>query len=635
MAIPLLAKTATSLLSKKVKDSKKEKVSPQKLLNPTKQKKSNAIVKVSNPQSGLTRKVKPINILTKPKTVPTQSKGGNFDMNKLNKLLDSLVKNTSSLEKVAQKDAKDEKKDSQIKASDRKKLKSTKREEKTETKKVETNTKKQTKMPKMPSLFKDIMGMGGRLLLSVGIMQLLKFMTDTDAADSIFGFLEKHIDKIAIGFLGMMAAVFTLSFLPVIGLVGTFLGLFGPIIFSMAGFLLSPMVIALIAGGYAAGKQGLGKEQKRVVELLEEQANSKEPFVVFSEENKNKLIERYKKEKENLNPFQILQGVGRQIDNNIKFLETGEFGYGDHKFKFDTGLPIGLDFGGKFDFDTGKAGGGYTFDFNSGTESDTEQTPQAQPQSPMMGDAYGTGLKTGPSQYIGGSSDYHIDTKLGSDLSMEEKIKMMDQLAKQYESQGRIIEFSNDAVANEVYTSDMSMKEKRDLLQRAFAAHNLPRGRAIDQGGFNSLDYYIPLKKDSEETGGRGRFRSSAEGAEIFVPVPEGGSLEYHSGGNYGNFVVILDKDGNVVGKTGHGDTRFGKNSGTVQFSEQKPKDPNVSSRASYEETGTQIALLEVPVSTPSRGGGGGGGSPSGSTSGDDVNRYTEVLALASHYREA
>ena len=72
----------------------------------------------------------------------------------------------------------------------------------------------------------------------------------------------------------------------------------------------------------------------------------------------------------------------------------------------------------------------------------------------------------------------------------------------------------------------------------------------------------------------------------------------------------------------------------------KKPPDKaqKVSSTASYEETGTQIALLEVPVSTPSRGGGGGGSrsSSGNSGSGGDVNTYTgDLIALASHYREA
>ena len=55
--------------------------------------------------------------------------------------------------------------------------------------------------------------------------------------------------------------------------------------------------------------------------------------------------------------------------------------------------------------------------------------------------AFNTGLKTGASQYIGGSSEYHIDTQFKSSMSMEQKVKMMDQLAAGYAAQGRKIEF--------------------------------------------------------------------------------------------------------------------------------------------------------------------------------------------------
>lgn len=190
------------------------------------------------------------------------------------------------------------------------------------------------------------------------------------------------------------------------------------------------------------------------------------------------------------------------------------------------------------------------------------------------GGAYGSGLKTGPSSRIGGSSAFHIDTKIKSGLSMKQKVQMMDQLSMGYEQQGRIIEFSNDAVQNKTYSHSMTYDEKSALLTKAFAAHNLPRGRAIDQGGFNSIDYYIPLLKDSQDTGGKGRFRKGAEQAEILVPTIDGGTLEYHKGGNYGSFVHGVDKNGEVLYRTGHGDTSTSANRGTVQFGKNSPLSP-------------------------------------------------------------
>ena len=38
-------------------------------------------------------------------------------------------------------------------------------------------------------------------------------------------------------------------------------------------------------------------------------------------------------------------------------------------------------------------------------------------------------------------------------------------------------------------------------------------------------------------------------------------SATYASGGNYGNYIEIKDEKGNVISRTGHGDTRFGPKS--------------------------------------------------------------------------
>jgi hypothetical protein len=172
---------------------------------------------------------------------------------------------------------------------------------------------------------------------------------------------------------------------------------------------------------------------------------------------------------------------------------------------------------------------------------------------------FNTKMKTGKSAYIGGSSDYHIDTKFNASLSMEEKVAMMDQLAAGYAAQGRKIEFSNDMIANTVYDPNASMEEKSALLQRAFEAHNLPRGRAIDQGGFNSIDYYAPLM-------GENRFGSSVEGHDILIPTIGGSKVNYAKGGGYGGYITLTDDQGRVVLKTGHGDSRTAR-SGSVDVS--------------------------------------------------------------------
>ena len=187
---------------------------------------------------------------------------------------------------------------------------------------------------------------------------------------------------------------------------------------------------------------------------------------------------------------------------------------------------------------------------NTGGKS-TPQTP-AVPGAKGGSGAYASGLKTGPKGRIGSGDEYHIDTKFKASLPMEQKIAMMDQLSRGYAAEGRVIEFSNAAVANMRYSHTMSYEDKVKLLNRAIGAH-------AHRSGWSSIDYYIPKS-------GETRFGKSAEGAEILVPSIDGGKLEYHTGGNYGRFVVGVDKDGNVLFKTGHGDSRLSANRGTVSF---------------------------------------------------------------------
>ena len=195
--------------------------------------------------------------------------------------------------------------------------------------------------------------------------------------------------------------------------------------------------------------------------------------------------------------------------------------------------------------------------------------------------AYATGLKTGPRGSIGVGDEYHIDTKILKSLPMEQKIAMVDQLARGYAARGRKIEFSNSAVAGMVYDVNASPQQKAALLNKAFGAHSHSR-----HSKFDSLDYYIP-------TMGETRFGKSAEGAEILSPTVDGGSLEFHQGGGYGAFTVLLDKDGNVISKTGHGDIR-GAKSGTVKLGDQMTKDlSTLKDSASYEdERASSVVVL-------------------------------------------
>lgn len=92
--------------------------------------------------------------------------------------------------------------------------------------------------------------------------------------------------------------------------------------------LSNPILFAGIGIIAAAAMQGLGRGEKQTLDELEKMGG-------FTQENRNKLIEKLKEQKSNLNPLEILQGVGREIDERIKFLETGEYGYGKNPKVFD------------------------------------------------------------------------------------------------------------------------------------------------------------------------------------------------------------------------------------------------------------------------------------------------------------
>lgn len=147
---------------------------------------------------------------------------------------------------------------------------------------------------------------------------------------------------------------------------------------------------------------------------------------------------------------------------------------------------------------------------------------------------------TGPAGRIGSGSEYHIDLKVRDDLPLAEKIKAFDELARQYQSIGREIEFSNQGVAGTKYRLDLPMDERGRILMQAAAAHQ-PRA------GWKSFDYYVPFK-------GKSRFDPGVEGASIFLPGIQGGKVRRGSGGGYGYYSESLDPSGNVIFKVGHGD---------------------------------------------------------------------------------
>ena len=134
---------------------------------------------------------------------------------------------------------------------------------------------------------------------------------------------------------------------------------------------------------------------------------------------------------------------------------------------------------------------------------------------------------TGPSERIGGSSPYHIDLKILSELPIAEKIRAIDSLANQYKSIGRAIELSNQGVGGRRWDPAASLEDKVALFEAARGAH-APRQ------GWDSFDYYVPFEPKS-------RFDTGAvEGASIYIPGLPGGKITRGSGGNYGFYLSLI-----------------------------------------------------------------------------------------------
>lgn len=168
---------------------------------------------------------------------------------------------------------------------------------------------------------------------------------------------------------------------------------------------------------------------------------------------------------------------------------------------------------------------------------------------------------TGESKNIGGSSPFHVDFKVLSNLPDEEKIRAVDSLARQYAKNGRVIEFSNQGVAGRIWNPDASFEEKKALFQAASSAH-------AARPGWDPLDFYVPFK-------GKSRFDTGAvEGASIYIPGVPGGKIRRGAGGGYGYFSEAMDPSGRVVFRVGHGDINRPEQEGEIVVAQQAAPQP-------------------------------------------------------------
>jgi hypothetical protein len=188
---------------------------------------------------------------------------------------------------------------------------------------------------------------------------------------------------------------------------------------------------------------------------------------------------------------------------------------------------------------------------------------------------------TGPSERIGGSSPYHIDLKILSELPIAEKIRALDSLANQYKSIGRQIEFSNEAVSGRRWDPTAPLEDKVALFEAVRGAH-APRQ------GWDPLDFYVPFADKS-------RFDTGAvEGASIYIPGVPGGKITRGSGGDYGYFSEALDPSGRVVFRVGHGDINRPEEQTEILVAEGQPKPPTDTATTAGTKTADELLLEKL-----------------------------------------
>ena len=598
MALPIPSKKITSALVKTGDDAKKEdkKISSEKLLPGSTDKNK---VKVSKFGS---RKPKTYSKKFKTsKFLPPSKIDKQFDLKKLDDLLTSLVDNTKDLKNATKKDVDDENKKNIQKVNVKSKVKRNKREENAEEKKQVVKVSKPVKF-KAPDFLKDILGMAGRLVLATGIMSILNYLTDPEKKDGLIQFLTDHIDKIVLGTLAILGATFVASFLPVIGMVGTLLAILSPIIMSLVGVLVSLPVIAaltlsaIVGSAYVAPKlfPDLVNEQERKID----QAPG-------TREEKIKLLE---KQLEELSWFdKNVRGMGPEIEEQLHRLRTGKTkSYGT---------------------DVGQSGDDLYRGDDKRKESSTEvQEPIVKPQTKVL-----PGGSLGGLQGHSGSVAYAGQKR--APLSTEYSPLAQSDIDEQN-------------------LSIISGMGYREISGRDHKGYDIP----AEEG--TPISAYFPgvILRNMPNVKGYGNlieWKDDVYGeTHMFAHMMEPSTL---SPGTKFKKGTVLGKIGNTDGGTGmsegpHLHWEIGPDKGQVEpgewvrkhpqikVSPNQPKsnqDQNVSSKASYEQTGVQVAMVEKAVPVPVGGGpGNGGGGFTGGSSGD-VNNTLENLVLTTHYREA
>jgi len=164
-------------------------------------------------------------------------------------------------------------------------------------------------------LVKTLLGTQAGKNLINNITSSEKFQQAKATLDIIFDNLKKGLQAVLVigGVILGMKLVSTLATIYAVGK-------------GFIAIMANPIVLAGLGILIAMGMQGLGKSEKQVIEDLENMGG-------FSKENRDKLIEKYKEDRKNLNPLEF--GKRSELTEKIRFLEEGKYGYGKGTKFFD------------------------------------------------------------------------------------------------------------------------------------------------------------------------------------------------------------------------------------------------------------------------------------------------------------
>ena len=164
-------------------------------------------------------------------------------------------------------------------------------------------------------LVKTLLGTQAGKNLITKITSSEKFQQAKDTLDIIFDNLKTGLQSVLVigGVILGMKLVSTLATIYAVGK-------------GFIAIMANPIVLAGLGILIAMGMQGLGKSEKQVIEDLENMGG-------FSKENREKLIEKYKEDRKNLNPLEF--GKRSELTEKIRFLEEGKYGYGKGTKFFD------------------------------------------------------------------------------------------------------------------------------------------------------------------------------------------------------------------------------------------------------------------------------------------------------------